>query len=111
MGMGFDDMNEHHPHPGLARRAEKSPAMYCAVGHRFRRRARPAARYGLELARVADGEPIPGSYLGECEAGLVGNVVHARADTLVHSLLLHEAAPDRAPCLNAALRYIPTPPD
>ena len=49
------------------------------------------ARYGLELARVADGEPIPGSYWGECEAGLVGNVVHARGDTPVHSLL-HEAA-------------------
>ena len=49
------------------------------------------ARYGLELARVADGEPIPGSYWGESEAGLVGNVVHARGDTPVHSLL-HEAA-------------------
>jgi len=49
------------------------------------------ARYGLALARVADGEPIPGSYWGECEAGLVGNTVHARGDTPVHSLL-HEAA-------------------
>ncbi|WP_407070502.1 hypothetical protein [Pseudoluteimonas lycopersici] len=49
------------------------------------------ARYGLELVRIADGEPIPGSYWGECEAGLVGNAVHARADTPVHSLL-HEAA-------------------
>lgn len=49
------------------------------------------ARYGLELSRVADAEAIPGSYWGECEAGLVGNVVHARGDTPVHSLL-HEAA-------------------
>ena len=49
------------------------------------------ARYGLQLARVADGEPIPGSYWGESEAGLVGATVHARADTPVHSLL-HEAA-------------------
>ena len=49
------------------------------------------ARYGLELARVADGEPIPGSYWGECEAGITGCSVHARADTPVHSLL-HEAA-------------------
>ena len=49
------------------------------------------ARYGLELAPVADGEPIPGSYWGESEAGLIGNVVHARGDTPVHSLL-HEAA-------------------
>lgn len=49
------------------------------------------ARYGLQLAHVADGEAIPGSYWGESEAGLVGATVHARADTPVHSLL-HEAA-------------------
>jgi hypothetical protein len=49
------------------------------------------ARYGLRLARVADGAPIPGSYWGEPEAGLVGTVVHARTDTPLHSLL-HEAA-------------------
>ena len=49
------------------------------------------ARYGLRLERVADGAPIPGSYWGEPEAGLVGASVHARADTPLHSLL-HEAA-------------------
>ena len=49
------------------------------------------ARDGLALARVADATPIPGSYWGDCEAGLVGETVHARADTPVHSLL-HEAA-------------------
>jgi len=49
------------------------------------------ARYGLCLARVADGAPIPGSYWGEPEAGLVGHHVYARGDTPVHSLL-HEAA-------------------
>jgi hypothetical protein len=48
------------------------------------------ARHGLVLAPVADGEPIPGSYWGEVEAGLVGCTVHARSDTPVHSLL-HEA--------------------
>jgi hypothetical protein len=48
------------------------------------------ARYGLELVRVPDGAPIPGSYWGECEAGLIGSTVYARADTPVHSLL-HEA--------------------
>lgn len=47
-------------------------------------------RYGLALQRVADGEPIPGSYWGECEAGIIGSKVYARADTPVHSLL-HEA--------------------
>jgi len=49
------------------------------------------ARYGLRLERVADGAPIPGSYWGEPEAGIVGATVHARGDTPVHSLL-HEAA-------------------
>ena len=49
------------------------------------------ARYGLRLARVADGAAIPGSYWGEPEAGLVGSTVHARGDTPIHSLL-HEAA-------------------
>ena len=48
------------------------------------------AHYGLRLRRVADGEAIPGSYWGECEAGLIGNTVYARGDTPVHSLL-HEA--------------------
>ena len=48
-------------------------------------------RYGVRLERVADGAPIPGSYWGEPEAGLVGHTVHARDDTPVHSLL-HEAA-------------------
>jgi hypothetical protein len=49
------------------------------------------ARYGLNLIQVPDGEPIPGSYWGESEAGLIGHSIHARADTPVHSLL-HEAA-------------------
>lgn len=48
------------------------------------------ARYGLKLQRVADGEPIPGSYWGESEAGIIGATVYARSDTPVHSLL-HEA--------------------
>ncbi|MGQ4583099.1 hypothetical protein [Lysobacter sp. F60174L2] len=48
------------------------------------------ARYGLQLLRVADGEAIPGSYWGECEAGIIGTDVYARDDTPIHSLL-HEA--------------------
>lgn len=47
-------------------------------------------RHGLQLEQVAEGMPIPGSYWGECEAGLIGSSVYARADTPVHSLL-HEA--------------------
>ncbi|WP_374609998.1 hypothetical protein [Thermomonas sp.] len=47
-------------------------------------------RFGLSLQRVADGAPIPGSYWGEREAGIIGHTVYARGDTPVHSLL-HEA--------------------
>ena len=49
------------------------------------------ARYGLRVQLVDDNAPIPGSYWGEPEAGLVGHTVFARSDTPVHSLL-HEAA-------------------
>jgi hypothetical protein len=48
------------------------------------------ARYGLALTEIAAAEPIPGSYWGDCEAGVIADRVHARADTPVHSLL-HEA--------------------
>lgn len=48
------------------------------------------ARFGLTLHRVPDGAPIPGSYWGAPEAGIIGADVHARGDTPVHSLL-HEA--------------------
>lgn len=47
--------------------------------------------YGLSLIRVPDSAPIPGSYWGEPEAGLIGTNVHARGDTPVHSVL-HEAS-------------------
>ena len=48
------------------------------------------ARFGLRLKCVGDGAPIPGSYWGEPEAGIIGTTIYARADTPVHSLL-HEA--------------------
>jgi hypothetical protein len=48
------------------------------------------ARHGLQLQRVAPGEPIPGSFWGDDEAGIIGSTVYARDDTPVHSLL-HEA--------------------
>lgn len=47
-------------------------------------------RFGLELALVAHGEQIPGSYWGDSEAGLTGERLYARLDTPVHSIL-HEA--------------------
>jgi hypothetical protein len=48
------------------------------------------ARYGLSLERVPDGAAIPGSFWGDEEAGIIGQLVYARGDTPVHSLL-HEA--------------------
>lgn len=48
------------------------------------------AAYGFTLARLRNGEKIPGSYWGEPEAGLIGHTVYARDDTPVHSVL-HEA--------------------
>jgi len=46
--------------------------------------------FSLQLSETPLGAPIPGSYWGECEAGLIGSTVYVRADTPLHSLL-HEA--------------------
>jgi len=61
------------------------------------------ARYRLVLVRVAAAPPIPGSYWGEPEAGLIGNRVYVRDDTPLHSAL-HEAA--HAICMDDARREI-----
>ncbi|MGB5247981.1 MAG: hypothetical protein WBN31_13160 [Gammaproteobacteria bacterium] len=47
-------------------------------------------RYGVQLRGVPADQPIPGSYWGDEEAGLLGKSLLARADTPVHSVL-HEA--------------------
>jgi hypothetical protein len=49
------------------------------------------ARYGLQVETVASGRPIPGSFWGDEEAGLVGDRLLLRPDTPLHSAL-HEAA-------------------
>jgi hypothetical protein len=67
-----------------------SPDILCLRDIAWADAAALLARHGLELVPVADGAPIPGSYWGEPEAGIIGNTVHARADTPVHSML-HEA--------------------
>jgi hypothetical protein len=60
------------------------------------------ARFGLQLRGVPADEPIPGSFWGDQEAGIIGTAVYARDDTPVHSLL-HEAGhlivlpPERRP--------------
>ena len=48
------------------------------------------SRYGLSVAPVAPGQPIPGSHWGEPEAGIIGVELHVRPDTPLHSVL-HEA--------------------
>ncbi len=58
-------------------------------------------RYGLLLTTIECAEPIPGSYWGGREAGLVGDKLYARSDTPVHSVL-HEAC--HFICMSAARR-------
>lgn len=48
------------------------------------------ARFTMELHRVDDKNPIPGSWFGEPEAGLIENRLYIRDDTPVHSAL-HES--------------------
>lgn len=49
------------------------------------------AGYGLSTRLLAPEAAIPGSYWGECEAGLRGDTLYVRPDTPLHSVL-HEAA-------------------
>jgi hypothetical protein len=53
--------------------------------------ARLLGKFGLELVLAAPGTAIPGSFWGECEAGLIGSKIYARLDTPLHSVL-HEGA-------------------
>lgn len=48
------------------------------------------ARYDLVLHEVPADAPIPGSYWGDDEAGIIASNVYARAATPLHSLL-HES--------------------
>jgi len=59
------------------------------------------ARYGLRVEMAVQGAPLPGSYWGEPEAGLVGHLLHVRPDTPVHSAL-HEAC--HYVCMDAVRR-------
>lgn len=62
----------------LARAALDSGALSTLLG-----------RYGAQLVDVALDAPLPGSYWGAPEAGLVANRVYVRGDTPAHSVL-HE---------------------
>ena len=68
-------------------------AAVCRIGRAVGRQAAALraifAPYGLSLAWLPPAAEIPGSYWGECEAGLVGTTLYLRDDTPVHSAL-HE---------------------
>ena len=48
------------------------------------------ARFGMIIRQEPEGVPIPGSFWGDEEAGLIGNALVLRPDTPLHSIL-HEA--------------------
>jgi hypothetical protein len=60
-------------------------------------------RYGIRLTWVPAGATIPGSFWGECEAGLIGNQLLVRADTPLHSAL-HETC--HFVCMDAGRRTL-----
>ena len=47
-------------------------------------------KFHLEIHTVEDNQPIPGSWFGDPEAGIIENYLYLRADTPVHSAL-HES--------------------
>ncbi len=57
--------------------------------------------FGLKIESVPKDMPIPGSFWGEPEAGLIANVLYVRSDTPVHSAL-HEGG--HFLCMDAARR-------
>lgn len=70
--------------------AEAEPQVTRVGDIAFEDAAALLARHALQLHHVADGAPIPGSYWGEPEAGIIASAVYVRNDTPVHSML-HEA--------------------
>jgi hypothetical protein len=69
---------------------DSSADILCLRDIGFADAAELLARHGLTLVAVDAGAPIPGSYWGEPEAGIVAATVYVRGDTPVHSML-HEA--------------------
>jgi hypothetical protein len=59
------------------------------------------ARFGIDVHLYPAGVPLPGSYWGEPEAGIVGLNLHVRPDTPIHSAL-HEAC--HLVCMDPGLR-------
>lgn len=69
----------HPPAPPVLRLEDLDPSPVAAL----------LARFGLRMLVLDADAEIPGSYWGECEAGLVGDALYARPDTPLHSIL-HE---------------------
>jgi len=90
MDSAFAGMTMMQQHPSLQEQSGQNAQVLRIAEIGFDACAALLAQHGLQLIRVEDGAPIPGSYWGECEAGVIGECVYARADTPVHSLL-HEA--------------------
>jgi hypothetical protein len=61
------------------------------------------AKFDLQLVHCNLAEPIPGSYWGDDEAGLIADRVYARDDTPLHSIL-HETC--HYICLSPARRRL-----
>lgn len=78
-----------------------APDAVVRVANEFDALAAVCARFGLQARLLNSGSAIPGSYWGESEAGLVGDVLYVRADTPIHSAL-HEAC--HFICMDAARR-------
>jgi len=84
-----------------ARATDGPPSVLCVADDCLGSLQALLARYGLAVGIAAPGAPIPGSYWGEPEAGLVRDTVWLRADTPVHSAL-HEAC--HAICMDGERR-------
>lgn len=70
--------------------SQQPPVLVCAaIAHD--RLGQLLAQYGLAAQRLDSDAPVPGSYWGAPEAGLVGSRIFYRDDTPVHSVL-HEAS-------------------
>jgi hypothetical protein len=77
-GQQFDELAGHGP--VLTISSGFSGAMGNLIG-----------RFGITVVRVPPAAPIPGTYWGAPEAGVVGKTVYVRGDTPLHSVL-HEVA-------------------
>ena len=75
--------------------------LYCGAPELTHALAALLDHYGLELVMHPAGAPLPGSWWGEPEAGIIGRRVHVRPDTPLHSAL-HEAG--HTLCMDPARR-------